>query len=94
MSMAYLALHNGAALCRKSNRKDTDNRRQGIIQKMAMHLLRFSITAWLLTCAVAITFTMARRPHCTQTETTASTLDFGSTCIVQRITVAASLVAL
>lgn len=90
VSLLYLLLHTATALIPKRG-----SRRSHVLQKISAYCLRFSVTTGLLTCGLAITFTMARHPQCVQSgQGATSPLDVGSRCILQRTTVAASLLAL
>lgn len=91
----YLLLHNASAVLRAREKQLNDQKSPSQrVEKAAVYCLRFSVTAWLLTCGIAIIFTMARHPQCTSRHLAVSPLNVGSTCLIHRTTVAASLAAL
>ena len=65
---------------------------------LATHTVRLAVTAWLGACGLTIVFTVAKEPYCfpedDATSLVQTAIDTGSSCIVQRTGIGASLLAL
>ncbi|KAF2769731.1 hypothetical protein EJ03DRAFT_87698 [Teratosphaeria nubilosa] len=96
MSMVYIFFHNLAALLTSRGSRGRRDEPGAVVRWLAVIVLRFDVTIWLVACCVNITFTIAREPDCFSSKTAKSTeaIDKGTTCIVQRSGVGASLLAL
>jgi hypothetical protein len=67
------------------------------LQTLSRNFLRFVVTAWMVASGLVITFTAARHPFClVSSRATAHSpaIDVGTQCIIQRASVAASLLAM
>lgn len=91
LSLLYLALRMAAAF--QLSKTSVPERLQRM-QKITKHCLRLSVTTWLVTCGITITFTTARHPACSSMRAAASPLNSGRTCIVQRTVIAVALAAM
>jgi hypothetical protein len=69
------------------------------VQKMATFTLRLLMPLWLVTSVGSVFFTVARHPLCKMSGSSAvldptSPMDRGDTCIVNRVGILASVVAM
>jgi hypothetical protein len=67
------------------------------LQTLAKNFLRFVVTAWMVASGLVITFTAARHPfRFLPSRATAKlpAINIGTQCIIQRASVAASLLAM
>jgi hypothetical protein len=67
------------------------------LQTLSENFLRFVVTAWMVASGLVITFTAARHPFClVSSRLTAHSpaIDVGIQCLIQRASVAASLLAM
>ncbi|KAH9831094.1 hypothetical protein Tdes44962_MAKER02172 [Teratosphaeria destructans] len=96
MSMVYICSHNLAALLTSRGSRGRRDEPGAVARWLAVIVLRFDVTIWLVACCVNITFTIARGPYCFPSKSATSTeaIDEGTTCIIQRTGVGASLLAL
>jgi hypothetical protein len=97
-SLQYILLHNVAAYLTNRGRKDGKNLFAAAVRWLAVIMARINITLWLAACGMNVTFTIARGPYCfidPENELEGMALiDAGTTCIVQRTGVGASLMSL
>ncbi|KXS99337.1 hypothetical protein AC578_6746 [Pseudocercospora eumusae] len=97
LSLSYLLLQNTTTHLRVCARNMTQYERVDTLQVLATHALRLLVTIWMIACGLTITFTAARTPLCASSngtsKTSASPLDVGRTCIINRVTILTSLIA-
>jgi hypothetical protein len=70
---------------------------QACLQTLSKNFLRFVVTAWMVASGLVITFTAARHPFCLISPRAIAhslVIDVGTRCIIQRASVAASLLAM
>lgn len=98
LSSAYIGLQNITTRLRTKARDRWQSERADTCQALAQHVLRILFTIWMVTCGLSITFTAARRPLCEmhvgRPSSSVTPLDMGSTCIVNRIGIIVSCIAL
>ncbi|KJX92697.1 hypothetical protein TI39_contig5831g00018 [Zymoseptoria brevis] len=99
LSLYYIALHNTTAHLQRRTRDQVQSQRIDNLRKMATFTLRVLMSLWLVTCLVSVTWTGARHPLCETGRSQVglyplSPLDQGSACIVNRLAILASVVAL
>lgn len=98
ISLFYIILQNVTTRLRKNARNRMQGERVDIFQALATHTLKILSTLWLVTVGLSITFTAARQPLCTMGTTerifNISALDRGNTCIVHRVGIITSCIAL
>lgn len=92
VSVLYIVLHNFAAYHARRTPFTEHHKSKMGVQWLATLFLRISVTIWLLTCGLSITFTLARRPDCLSSHPAAGErIDVGATCGLNRSIIAASL---
>lgn len=67
------------------------------LQVLSKNLLRFVVTAWMVSSGLVITSTVARHPSCLRSSNSSGNslaIDVGIHCMVQRASAAASLLAM
>jgi len=67
------------------------------LQTLSKNFLRFVATAWMVASGLVVTFTTAKHPFCLESSRTTSSspaIDVGTQCMIQRASVAASLLAM
>ncbi|SMR57174.1 unnamed protein product [Zymoseptoria tritici ST99CH_1E4] len=99
LSLYYIALHNTTAHLQRRTRDQVQSQKVDNFRKMATFTLRVLMSLWLVTCLVSVTWTGARHPLCEMGRSQGglyplSPLDRGSTCIMNRVAILASVVAL
>ncbi|KAF7191791.1 hypothetical protein HII31_06836 [Pseudocercospora fuligena] len=98
LSLSYLLLQNTTTHLRVRARNMKQCERVDAFQGLATHMLRLLITIWMIACGLTITFTAARTPLCTASNASSKVrilpLDEGKTCIINRVTILTSLIAL
>ncbi|KAK0900896.1 hypothetical protein LTR91_009480 [Friedmanniomyces endolithicus] len=95
ISVLYIAAHGVSAFL--SSRVNIDRKRKLRLTAhwVATSSLRLGVTAWLAACGMSIIFTIAKQPYCTRRGGAGVVkIDVGSTCIIQRTGVGASLMSL
>ena len=67
------------------------------LETLSKYSIRFVATAWMVSSGLVLAFTVVRHPLClmsARARVYSSPIDVGAQCIVQRASVAASLIAM
>lgn len=95
LSFVHILTHNASALLSSRAHAEREDSSKLVLQWIAMTSLRFGVTCWLAACGMNIMFTIARRPYCvSKGSADVADVEVGSTCIIQRTGVGASLLSL
>lgn len=98
VSVFYVALHNTTTRLNISARNLTQCERVDTLRSLAAFTLRIMATMWLIAAAISITITASRRALCELSVSSKLSdnlpLDNGTTCILNRVALLCSFVAL
>lgn len=95
ISISYIVFHNAAAYLSRAARTEHKNRARVKLQWLTKITLRMTLTLWLASSGLNLTFTVAPHPQCSRTTAMGlSVVDFGTNCILQRSIIGTSLLAL
>ncbi|KAK5694868.1 hypothetical protein LTR97_009459 [Elasticomyces elasticus] len=93
-SILYILTHNAAAMLASEEHNERKASVRRAIQWLATTSLRFGVTTWLAACGMNVIFTVAKQAHCEPRNAGAARIDIGTSCIIQRTGVGASLLSL
>jgi hypothetical protein len=95
LSIIYVTLYNVSSALSKTTQTEIKNLTRLRVQRLATIALQLSVIAWLISSGLSVTFTLARHPRCSPATTIGlSSINVTRICVIQRCTIAASLVAL
>ncbi|KAK4953623.1 hypothetical protein LTR10_008226 [Elasticomyces elasticus] len=93
-SILYILTHNVAAMLASEEHNERKASVRRAMQWLAATSLRFGVTTWLAACGMNVIFTVAKQAQCVPRSVGAARIDIGTSCIIQRTGVGASLLSL
>ncbi|KAK5683277.1 hypothetical protein LTS10_004808 [Elasticomyces elasticus] len=93
-SIVYIITHNVAAMLASEEHNERKASVRRAVQWLATTSLRFGVTTWLAACGMNVIFTVAKQAQCVPRNVGAAEIDIGTSCIIQRTGVGASLLSL
>ncbi|KAK5733742.1 hypothetical protein LTR17_009446 [Elasticomyces elasticus] len=93
-SIVYIFTHSVAAILAAEEHNERKASVRRAMQWLATTSLRFGVTTWLAACGMNVIFTVAKQAQCVPRSVGAARIDIGTSCIIQRTGLGASLLSL